>query len=229
MRSNAQSNHQGTSLQVKICGVTNVADAELAVQNGADLIGMIMWPKAKRSVDDSTAAAISACAEAAGAKTVGVFVDETAETICARSTAAGLSYVQLHGDDARKALPDLPADTQVIFVLGATPDGIIQTPLPSKICSASSRLPEYVLVDSMKGGSGVALDWKALQVPEEEATCGWLLAGGLTADNVAAAVSTARPTGVDVSSGVCGPDGLTKDADKVVAFIASAKEAGSSL
>ena len=47
---------------MQICGVTNVADAELAVSNGADLIGMIMWPKAKRSVDDSTAAAISACA-----------------------------------------------------------------------------------------------------------------------------------------------------------------------
>lgn len=49
------------SLVVQICGVTNVEDADLAVKNGADLIGMIMWPKAKRSVDDITAAAISAC------------------------------------------------------------------------------------------------------------------------------------------------------------------------
>jgi phosphoribosylanthranilate isomerase len=48
-------------LGVQICGVTNVQDAEHAVKNGADLIGMIMWPKAKRSVDDATAAAISAC------------------------------------------------------------------------------------------------------------------------------------------------------------------------
>jgi phosphoribosylanthranilate isomerase len=63
--------------------------------------------------------------------------------------------------------------------------------------------PDYLLLDSMKGGSGVALDWTALKVPRDEATRGWLLAGGLTADNVAAAIGIALPDGVDVSSGVC--------------------------
>ena len=79
-------------------------------------------------------------AEAGGARTVGVFVDEAADVISERSTAAGLSYVQLHGDDAREALPNLPADTKVIFVLGATPDGVVRTLLPSQISAESSRL-----------------------------------------------------------------------------------------
>lgn len=68
--------------------------------------------------------------------------------------------------------------------------------------------PDYLLLDSMKGGSGVPFDWSALKVPVSESKCGWLLAGGLTPDNVAQAVSIACPTGVDVSSGVCGPDGV---------------------
>lgn len=163
---------------------------------------------------------------------MGVFVDETADIITERSAAAGLSFVQLHGDGARQALPNLPAETNIIYVLGATPDGVVQTLLPSQICAESKRLvcilsvchnesfrllsiplcagkrlyihtflcalfvkpqaaehcggsiaaspllkkqlkglihkfgmqPEYILVDSMKGGSGVALDWEALQV-----------------------------------------------------------------
>ena len=67
--------------------------------------------------------------------------------------------------------------------------------------------PDYLLIDGLKGGSGEAFDWKALQIPAGEASRGWLLAGGLMPANVAEAVAVARSGGVDVSSGVCGPDG----------------------
>ncbi len=78
----------------------------------------------------------------------------------------------------------------------------------------------------MAGGSGQAFDWNGLHVPDGWSSQGWLLAGGLHPDNVAEAVRTVRPNGVDVSSGVCGPDGLRKDAHKVRAFVANAtKEA----
>ncbi|KAI8476957.1 MAG: hypothetical protein J3K34DRAFT_399915 [Monoraphidium minutum] len=72
-----------------------------------------------------------------------------------------------------------------------------------------------------QGGSGETYDWSNLRVPDAGGR-GWLLAGGLHPGNVAAAVAAARPTGVDVSSGVCGPDGLAKDHGKVEAFVAGA-------
>jgi phosphoribosylanthranilate isomerase len=77
----------------------------------------------------------------------------------------------------------------------------------------------------LQGGSGKTFDWRSLQVPTSLPRRGWLLAGGLKPDNVAEAVSIAQPTAVDVSSGVCGPDGLLKDHDKVAAFIKGAKQA----
>jgi hypothetical protein len=76
-----------------------------------------------------------------------------------------------------------------------------------------------------QGGSGETYDWRALSAPAGAAR-GWLLAGGLHPGNVADAVAVARPSGVDVSSGVCGPDGLLKDAAKVRAFVAAARAAG---
>lgn len=81
----------------------------------------------------------------------------------------------------------------------------------------------------MTGGSGQVFDWNGLHVPDGWASQGWLLAGGLHPDNVAEAVRIAQPTGVDVSSGVCGPDGLQKDASKVRAFILNAQTASEAL
>lgn len=121
------------SRSLQICGVTSSADCELALSQHADLIGMIMWPKAKRSVSDETAAAISAVAAQAGATAVGVFVDEDAATITKRADKAGLRYVQLHGDGARAALHELPARFGIVYVLQASPEGVVQTPLPSAI------------------------------------------------------------------------------------------------
>lgn len=79
---------------------------------------------------------------------------------------------------------------------------------PEAVADSTQFLqPDFLLIDGMKGGSGEAIDWKALQVPVHEATQGWLLAGGLSPDNVAKAAAIAGPTGVDVSSGVALPDG----------------------
>jgi phosphoribosylanthranilate isomerase len=85
------------------------------------------------------------------------------------------------------------------------------------------RQPDWLLVDGLKGGSGITLDWRALQVPSDFAQRGWLLAGGLHAGNVAEAAAIARPSAVDVSSGVAGPDGMAKDPAQVRAFIDAAK------
>ena len=85
------------------------------------------------------------------------------------------------------------------------------------------RHVQWLLIDGEKGGSGQTLPWHQLKVPQHLAQKGWLLAGGLHPDNVAEAVSVLQPTVVDVSSGVTQSDGLTKDKQKVIAFVNAAK------
>ena len=85
------------STLVKVCGVTTPGDCALAVGAGASFIGMILWPKSKRSVAFDVAAEIAAKAKEGGAVPVGVFVDESAEEIIAACDAVGIDYAQLHG------------------------------------------------------------------------------------------------------------------------------------
>lgn len=251
---------------VKVCGVTDPSDAQLAASAGADLVGMIMWPKAKRSVSDATARDIGAAARAGGALPVGVFVDEGAAEIERRCRASGLRAAQLHGDGARAALAELNPEAVpvVVYVLHASDAGEVATALPPKAetaavaaAAAGPRVvpldlekedasggaqaiprrkrgePTFLLYDGLQGGGGRTFDWAALLAgarPAEAArTCGalggWALAGGLGPANVSRAVLAARPDVVDVSSGVCGPDGLRKDPEKVVAFVRGAKTA----
>ncbi len=84
---------------------------------------MILWPKARRSVPDATAAAIAAAARAHGAQPVGVFVDEDAATIAARCAAAGVGIAQLHGQPSRDALEGIPPELQVCKPTGSWPGG----------------------------------------------------------------------------------------------------------
>lgn len=199
---------------VKVCGVTNPEDATVASAAGANLIGMILWPKAKRSISPEAAREIAAAARRHGAEPVAVFVDEDAATIAAVCAAADVTIAQLHGEGARAALPALPPSLRTVYVMHADPSGAVQTPSPPTEV-------DWVLLDSLQGGSGERFDWRALDPPRGRQ--GWLLAGGLGPDNVAEAVATAHPTGVDVSSGVCGPDGLRKDADKVARYVGEAR------
>ena len=186
---------------------------------------------------------------------VGVFVDEDADTIMQVANQVGLEWVQLHGDGARAALRKLPMKLKVIYVMATDPQtGKLTTPKPGEeavedrkksydagknpmaavdFISAGRRVVDYVLIDGPSPGSGEsAVDAKSgglakLQVPRGCSRKGWILAGGLAPDNVQTAIETCpfMPNVVDVSSGVCTSDGITKDADKVSAFVSAATNA----
>lgn len=212
------------STRIKICGVTTPEDAAMAAEAGAHFVGMILWPHARRSVALPLAAEISAAARRFGAVPVGVFVEESAEDIQRACEQADVAIAQLHGDGARASLRQLAPALPVACVLHADKGGRILTPLPAK---RGERLADYVLVDSLQGGSGEAFDWANLSVPRGVSSRGWILAGGLTPENVVAAIAALRPDVVDVSSGVTGPDKLKKDRQKVQSFIEAVRSTSS--
>ena len=228
--------NSSTTKTIKVCGVTSPEDAKLASSGGANLIGMILWPKAPRSVSLETARAIAEESRRHGSEAVGVFVDESAQTIASVCDAVGITYAQLHGDQARASFNDLPDHLGVIYVVHADSNGAIRTALPTRTGTGDGTgtgtgtgarergAPDWYLVDSMKGGSGEKFDWDAVQPPTGSKR-GWLLAGGLTDENVAAAIRTTRCDGVDVSSGVCDETKLKKDPRKVEAYIRGATQA----
>ncbi|KQJ86188.1 N-(5'-phosphoribosyl)anthranilate isomerase 1, chloroplastic [Brachypodium distachyon] len=203
---------------VKMCGITSARDAEVAAKAGAKLIGMILWPNSKRSVPLSEAKEISRVAKSYGAQPVGVFVDDDEETILRVSDSCNLQLIQLHGDSSRALLPALAKNNQIIYVLNADEDGKLINSLPSE------EYPiDWFLVDSAQGGSGKGFNWEKFQMPSVKSKNGWLLAGGLHADNVCEAASALKPNGLDVSSGICSPDGISKDPKRISSFMRSVK------
>lgn len=124
-----------SSFKVKICGITSADDATLAASAGAAFVGLIAWPKAKRSVSTTIARDIANAAREHGAIPIAVFVDETAEQMAEYCSAAGIDHAQLHGDAARTQLPDLPAWLHVVYVAQAAQDGTLQTAAPRDCCS----------------------------------------------------------------------------------------------
>ncbi|WVZ80207.1 hypothetical protein U9M48_027700 [Paspalum notatum var. saurae] len=209
---------KGNELVVKMCGITSSRDAEIAAKAGAKLIGMILWPNSKRSVPLSEAKEIARVAKSYGAEPVGVFVDDGEETILRMSDSCNLELIQLHGDSCRELLPVLWKNNRIIYVLNADEDGKLINAPPSE-----EYVLDWFLVDSAKGGSGKGFNWEKFQMPTIKSKNGWLLAGGLHADNVRQAVFALKPNGLDVSSGICYPDGLRKDPKRIYSFMNSVK------
>ena len=237
-----------TTPLVKVCGIVSVEDARAAIENGANFIGMILWPKSKRSVSRDVARDVAKYCVENGATPVAVFVDETAEEITEICDAIGCDHAQLHGDGAREALETLPTRVRAIWTLAADADGKIVTSLPGDeekliaerqkrmggaqgwkaaidFVSGPRRVVDWVLIDGVAAGSGTTFDWRGLKVPRGCSRKGWLLAGGLNPENVAEAVETVRPDGVDVATGVADESGVKKDPAKIAAFIANARAA----
>ena len=159
---------------VKVCGVTTPADAILAAGAGAAYIGMILWPKSKRSIAAIVAKEVATAARNSGAVPVGVFVDESADVIIAACDAAGIEVAQLHGDGARAALSKLPTRIKVIYVVNATAEGVIVTPMPGDEDTLTAQRQKEL---SGEKGWRAAIDW----VHGPRRTVEWILVDGISA------------------------------------------------
>jgi len=195
---------------LKICGLTNEADAAHAVAAGATALGVIFAPSSPRCVSADRARDIVEAVPAT-VPVVGVFVNAPVEEIVAVVAHTGIRIVQLHGDEPES----YAAAFKVPLLRAAGVDVSIDAwPTATLLLDAVSS--------AERGGTGRRVDWdRAAAVARRRKT---VLAGGLTADNVAEAIATVRPFGVDVSSGVEASPGR-KDRDKVSRFLEAAKRA----
>jgi phosphoribosylanthranilate isomerase len=209
---------------VKICGLRTIEHALAAAEAGADLLGFILAP-ARRQVAPAEVAAIGAAVRAttAGRRVglVGVFVDEAPARMLAIARACGLDALQLSGGEEVGVLRELRAELPIfkaVRLAGAPAE-------QSWLRMGGARLLVDAHVPGAYGGAGVVADWdRAAELSAEREI---VLAGGLTPDNVAAAIGRVRPWGVDVSSGV--EAGGAKDTGKIRAFVAAAHAADQQL
>jgi phosphoribosylanthranilate isomerase len=212
-----------SSVRVKVCGVTRVAEALSCAELGVDWIGLNFHPASSRRVSHEEAAAITA-ALPVGCAPVGLFVDRAPGEIRALAARVGFTIVQLHGDEPPEDLLALH-DFMIIraFRLGDAPS-IARMVAYLERCQALGRSPDFVLIDAdvagQAGGTGHAIPSDVLEsLPSLPKL---ILAGGLTPENVAERVAIVHPWMVDVASGVESAPGR-KDLGKVAAFVSNAR------
>jgi phosphoribosylanthranilate isomerase len=223
---------------IKICGNTSLEDAQLAVEAGANAVGFVLAPSPRRISAADAAAIVAQLPETV--EKIGVFVGADAEAIEAAVREIGLTGVQLHF----AADPELPeklrsrlgAELRILRVLHFDAENLAGIAAQLADYAHDSHV-DAVLVDSRTGaavgGTGVAFDWAAAKLTLfqrseiQGAEIQWrqsrlVAAGGLTPENVAEAIRTLEPWGVDVVSGVEAAPGR-KDPEKVRAFVARAR------
>jgi len=204
--------------KVKICGITDLEDAQLAVRLGADMLGFNFYEKSARYIRPDEAARIVNALPKYVLK-VGVFVNMEPYRVDEFVSLVGLDAVQIHGDEDEAFFDELRSETNA---------EIIKAYRIGNGDTAISVTDEggYILLDSFSesyGGSGTTFDW-SLAVEMGNVRDRIILAGGLTPENVAEAVKRVKPFGVDVASGVESSAGK-KDPAKLEKFIKAAKAA----
>jgi phosphoribosylanthranilate isomerase len=206
--------------QVKICGINDPVAFDTAVEAGADWVGFNFFPASPRYVTAKSAAALSA-RDPAGPLRVGLFVKPSIETIAEILAVVCLDVLQIYG-----ALDQLAAFKARFGLPVWRPVGIdTEADLPADALGADRLLLEAKPPEgaTRPGGNATTFDWSILR--GWDAPAPWMLAGGLTPDNVARAIRETGAEAVDVSSGVEKARGV-KDAGLIRAFIAAAKAAG---
>jgi phosphoribosylanthranilate isomerase len=206
---------------IKICGTTNLEDALTAVEAGADALGFVFYEKSPRKIDPETARTISEQLPP-NIEKVGVFVNEPVETVLNTVVQAGLTAVQLHGVESRRAefIRALRAggEMKIFLVLQADEIGRFDAIESNKAGITA------VFLDSgtpqLPGGTGKTFDWSGSDAGVEAIRkhVNVVVAGGLNKNNVSGAIRILGPWGVDVASGVEAKPGK-KDPEKVRAFV----------
>jgi len=202
------------SVRVKICGITNLADAQVAVEAGADALGFIFYDQSPRFIPTKTAAEISRALPPFTLR-VGVFVNPAEELVRRAIGECGLSLLQFHGDEPPEFCTQFGLMSMKAFRM--------------RDAGSLKELPRYQtdawLLDAYSsdtlGGTGEQFNWD-VAIEAQRFGKPVFLAGGLTPENVAQAIQQVKPFGVDVSSGVESAPGK-KDHARVRMFINAAK------
>ncbi len=203
-------------VRVKICGITNSADAKASAGLGAHAIGLNFHPESPRAISPFAARAIINDLPPF-VSTVGVFVNWAAEPVTVLSQALRLGFAQLHGDETPQTVAEVAKKIPAIKALRVAKGGA--APSFSKYRGATAFLLDGVRGGEF-GGSGQTTDWElARQAALSQRI---ILAGGLTPENVADAITTVRPYGIDVASGVESRPGQ-KDHGKLRTFFQEVK------
>ncbi len=205
-------------MKVKVCGITNREDAEAAVEHGAWAIGLIHYKDSPRFVKASVAAGISEefrrrC------EVVGVFVNPTIDRVVQAAENAQLTMIQLSGNEGSDFCNEVKRRTglKVIKAFHIATHADVRA-------STAYRFSDFHLFDTARkgtyGGTGEAFDWDL--VADHHSAIPFILAGGLTPDNVTEAIRVVRPDAVDVASGVEREPGI-KDHGKLASFFQAAR------
>jgi phosphoribosylanthranilate isomerase len=212
------------TIQVKICGLSTPETLSAAVGAGADFVGVVFFPPSPRSVTPEQAGTLLADV---GQKTVkvGLFVDADDVLIQKVLAAAPLDLLQLHGGESVERVADIRARFDVPVMKVIKIRGAEDVSRVDEFVEVSDRImfdaaPPADMENPLPGGNAVSFDWTCLKGRSWAKP--WMLAGGLTADNLIRAVELSGATALDVSSGVEDRPGI-KNPDKIRAFIARAK------
>jgi phosphoribosylanthranilate isomerase len=199
-------------MKVKFCGITRIDDAREAARLGAWAIGLNHWEQSPRRCDPQTAVEISAELRRA-VEIVGVFVNPTLEELARAAEDESLAMLQLHGDEGPDFCREAARRTGCKVIKG------VRVRSAADVLGAEAFRTDYHLFDAHRpgtpGGTGESLDWELVRARRSRVPA--ILAGGLAPDNVAEAISVARPDAVDVASGVESSPGI-KDQALMAAF-----------
>jgi phosphoribosylanthranilate isomerase len=205
--------------KVKICGVTNLDDAELAVAAGAWAVGLVFHPASPRRCTSDAAAVIGATLKRR-CEVAGVFVNAPLDEVVATAEGAGLTLLQLHGEEGPAYCAEARRRTGLPVIKAA------RVRYSSSIRSLAAYKTDYHLLDAFVpgnvGGTGERFDWTL--AAEHPGLPPVLVSGGITAENVHEAIETMRPFGIDVASGVEAVPGR-KDRDRLIALFEAVREA----
>ncbi len=193
--------------RIKICGLTRVEDAVFAARQGADFLGFVFVESSPRYVEPEEVAAIVRAVRETGteAKAVGVFRDASNDYIREIAAVAGLDLVQLHGSESEEDIEALGLPTIKALRVGDT--------LPDTHATPTAAWLLFDTFDPQRaGGTGRRFDWSLLALYERSKP--FFLSGGLTPENVVAALSLVRPDAIDLSSGVESEPGI-KDHSRI--------------
>jgi len=213
----------GNSIRVKICGLREAAHVAAAVEAGAAYLGFVFFPKSPRHLDVAAARALAAEVPAGVAK-VALVVNADDATLDRITGEMPLDMLQLHGGES----PERVAEIKARYGLPVMKAVGVADPADLAQIDRYSVLADQLLIDAkppngaeLPGGNGLAFDWRLL-AGRKYWTRPWMLAGGLTPDNVADAIRLTGARQVDVSSGVETAPGV-KDTGLIRAFIAAAR------